>query len=88
MFDHYGAVRLHCCCFVYICIYYMLIIYEKNRILFLLIVNTPVFMLNMHEMYIIKSGPKRACRKGSTENITGPKKTGPKTKVGRKVTHP
>ena len=45
-------------------------------------------MLNMHVMYIIKSGPKRVCRKGSTENITGPKKTGPKTKVGRKVTNP
>jgi len=42
----------------------------------------------MHEMYIIKSGPKRVCRKGSAENITGPKKTGPKTKVGRKVTYP
>ena len=39
-------------------------------------------------MYIIKSGPKRVCRKGWAENITGPKKTGPKTKVGRKGTHP
>jgi len=39
-------------------------------------------------MYIIKSGPKRVGRKGWAENITGPKKTGPKTKVGRKGTHP
>ena len=37
----------------------------------------------MHEMYIIKSGPKRVGRKGWAENITGPK-----TKVGRKETYP
>jgi len=42
----------------------------------------------MHVIYIIKSGPKRVGRKRSAENITGPKKTGPKTKVGRKVTYP
>jgi len=42
----------------------------------------------MHVIYIIKGRLKRVGRKGSAENITGPKKTGPKTKVGRKVTYP
>ena len=45
-------------------------------------------MLYMDVIYIIKSRPKRVGRKRSAENITGPKKTGPKTKVGRKVTYP
>ena len=34
MFDHYDLVRLLCCCFVYICIYYMLIIHEKKSFCF------------------------------------------------------
>ena len=33
-------------------------------------------------------GRKGCAEKGRPKNITGPKKTGPKTKVGRKVTNP